>query len=198
MRRLALLVAACAVALSAAPATALPDSAAAMGCSNTDRYWNTMVKTERVFQRQALGGGSVAAWGQPTHRTFQRHWDIWESQVPADVTTVWWVPCPRFGETAVEDGPSEMDFILAEMLARRPSIENIYVSALPPWVGDTCSVTTSEWSLELANYIDSVSTVVSAGPVLPDVQNTVDGCHPVRADQQAGAAVLFDFLQPLG
>ena len=168
-----------------------------VSASNGDRYWNEAVESLGLPSTTVrLGGGVTHDWGTPTSPRFATYWAIFDDHAAAGAVHVWWYAMSRSSTVDEADAEAEADVIVAQILALRPEA-TIHASPMAAYDPDTCSAENIPMSDHLVAYaIESYEGVV-AGPVIPIVTTTTDGCHPGGDSLSAGAAAVAEWAAGL-
>lgn len=158
--------------------------------SNGDRYWNEAVVTLGLPSTTVnLGGGDTHRWGTPLNSRYATYWETFDEQAAHGAVDVWWYALSRSNTTDEADAEAEADTIVAQILTLRPEA-TIHASTMAAYDPDTCTADNVPMSEHLVAYAIATYEEVIAGPVIPTVTTTTDGCHPGGESLAAGAAVV--------
>lgn len=166
--------------------------------SNGDRYWNEAVESLGLPSTTVnLGGGDTHRWGTPINSRYATYWATFDEHAAHGPVDVWWYALSRSNTTDEADAEAEADTIVAQILTLRPDA-TIHASTMAAYDPDTCTSDNVPMSEHLVAYAIATFEEVIAGPVIPTVTTTTDGCHPGGESLTAGAAVVAAWAAGLG
>lgn len=166
--------------------------------SNGDRYWNEAVASLGMPSTTVnLGGGDTHRWGTPTNSRYATYWATFDEHAAHGPVDVWWYVLTRSNTTDEADAEAEADRIVAQILTLRPEA-TIHASTMAGYDPDTCWADNIPMSEHVVAYALATYEEVIAGPVVPIVTTTTDGCHPGGESLTAGAAVVAAWAAGLG